>query len=859
MKPSHLVSLLCTLEVFQVCTGSSDIIQITTGLKTIVEIERVSPDEDGNDVKYIPVPLKSVDIKSRLINFVAEVNIVQTYENVEQNPIECVYMFPIEEGAAVINFKAELEGRTLKSQVKPKDEAKKQYDDAVSAGKTGFLVETVKPDILQIKVGHLSPGANCTISLTYIMETALDEGNVRLTIPTTIAPKYVPFTDNTPEAERIKSIKHDFSSPAPMTFSVEALMKTKIEEVTSPSHNITTGDIEDNIIGKNGLYTAKRELTTSTTDLDRDIIILVNCESADTSMVLREKSGDSNILMVSMVPSLPVDINKKLDIVFLVDCSGSMMGSSIKLARDALKILMHSLPSYVHFNIVRFGSTFKPLFTKSRPYNDDNLSRANELIESMEADLLGTEILPPLKKILEEETDFPRRVFVLTDGSVSNQREILKLTKKHSTDKKVFSLGIGSSADRNLVKGLARAGDGTFEFTVQGEMIAPKVIKQLKHCLQPNLNNIAIDWGSNMDDNDISQAPSTIPQLYDGHRIQIFKVLEEGVQVPNVIKITANKHFEKDAYEEEIPVEESILEGDLLHKMFARKKIQELEENKHSKKKVTDLAVKYQVMSKYTSIIAVDTEENEFSLMMQSRTIPNQSPYGFPRSRSKLPYYYDTSDDSYEDSYDSGHSFIASNSGSSIASNSVSSNSNYDYDDYDSLSLGHAASNSINRMVYIPHNSRSRSRSRNKQHWSGRRGSSSNSRSSYGPFGSGRKGSSRSRSGTGSSSNPPQSKVDQVVDLISLQTTEGLFSNSKKIYEILNIQEADANIISKDIDENIFNTLLVLTALEERFKDLHSSWDLVGRKGKEYLKKQNVPSLLRQKIVALLATNVGRN
>merc|ERR1712200_389840 len=254
---------------------------------------------------------------------------------------------------------------------------------------------------------------------------------------------------------------------------------------------------------------------------------------------------------------------------------------------------------------------------------------------------------------------------------------------------------------------------------------------------------------------------------------------EDGVQVPNLITITANQQVEKDAYIEKIPVEESSLEGDLLHKMFARKKIQELEESKHSKKKVTDLAVKYQVMSKYTSIIAVDTEENEFSLMMQSRTIPNQIPNGFHGSRSQQTYFprskqtysYDTYDDSYEDSYDSGHSFIASNSGSSIASNSVSSNSNYDYDDYDSLSLGHAASNSINRMVYIPHNSRSRSRSRNKQHWSVRRGSSSNSRSSSGPFGSGRKGSSRSRSGTGSSSNPPQSKVDQVVDLISLQTT----------------------------------------------------------------------------------------
>merc|ERR1740131_823709 len=159
------------------------------------------------------------------------------------------------------------------------------------------------------------------------METAIDDGQVRLTIPTTISPKYVPFSDNTPEAKKIKSIKYDFSSPAPLSFSVEAL-KTEIEDVTSPSHNISTLNTAINRVPREalGLSYTRVALKFSTTDLDRDIIVLVKCESANAPMVLREKSNDSNILMVSIVPNLPIDTDKKLDIVFLVDCSGSMTG-----------------------------------------------------------------------------------------------------------------------------------------------------------------------------------------------------------------------------------------------------------------------------------------------------------------------------------------------------------------------------------------------------------------------------------------------------------------------------------------------------------------------------------------------------
>ena len=49
----------------------------------------------------------------------------------EANPIEAIYMFPIEEEAAVVNFTAELDGRTIKTEVRKKEEAKAAYDKAM--------------------------------------------------------------------------------------------------------------------------------------------------------------------------------------------------------------------------------------------------------------------------------------------------------------------------------------------------------------------------------------------------------------------------------------------------------------------------------------------------------------------------------------------------------------------------------------------------------------------------------------------------------------------------------------------------------------------------------------------------------
>merc|ERR1719334_55530 len=115
----------------------------------------------------------------------------------------------------------------------------------------------------------------------------------------------------------------------------------------------------------------------------------------------------------------------------------------------------------------------------------------------MSANYGGTEIYSPLRNIFQQAKPAPsylRQIFVLTDGDVSNSLSIIALVKQNNAQGRVFSLGIGSSSSRYLVKGIARAGGGTAVFANQNEDLRGKVMAQLKNSLQPAISNVNISW-----------------------------------------------------------------------------------------------------------------------------------------------------------------------------------------------------------------------------------------------------------------------------------------------------------------------------------------------------------------------------
>ena len=310
-----------------------------------------------------PVPLQSVQLEVVVVDLTARVEVTQKYINREAGMIECVYYFPVEEEAAVVEFKAELEGRTIRTEVKRKEEARAEYEAAAKRRQTAVLLEECKQDILCVKVGALSPGSACTVTLVYLSELPVQGRQVRLTVPTTVAPRYCPVRTEPRQEEiaaAISSIKHTTVSPVPLTFSLKLLSRTEIVSVESPSHALATPTRSES----HDYHQAMVQLAATTADLDRDLVVLLEiAEPGRPRLALERNEAGSTVAMLSLVPQFKLQ-DEAMEAVFLVDCSGSMNGQKIRLAREALLMFLQSLPVRSHFNIVRFGSSYEIL---SRP------------------------------------------------------------------------------------------------------------------------------------------------------------------------------------------------------------------------------------------------------------------------------------------------------------------------------------------------------------------------------------------------------------------------------------------------------------------------------------------------------------
>ena len=142
-----------------------------------------------------PIPLDHVRVEARVVDLCARVTVHQAYRNREDVPLEVVYVFPLDEGAAVCGFEATVDGVRYVGQVKERDEAFKEYDDALEAGHGGFLLDEERADVFTASLGNMKPGSEVVLSITYVTELAAEGTGARFTLPTTVSPRYAPAHD----------------------------------------------------------------------------------------------------------------------------------------------------------------------------------------------------------------------------------------------------------------------------------------------------------------------------------------------------------------------------------------------------------------------------------------------------------------------------------------------------------------------------------------------------------------------------------------------------------------------------------------------------------------------------------------
>ena len=388
------------------------------------------------------IPLESINIHVDVQGFTAHVVASMKYANKDENPIEAIYIFPLDEQAAVCGFQATIDGRTIVAEVQEKQEARDTYDDAISSGQSAFLLEESdeSSDIFQISVGNLPPKKEALVELRFVTELSVEaEGRVVFVLPTVLNPRYSP-ADNAASLSTQIPQAATVDSPYSFEFEMKVKAMSAISEITSPSNALKVEvDETDENQAKVSLAGAH--------NFSKDVVVHILTKEPFKPQAMVEngikvegkedKEGfmANPVVMLNFFPEFKSpESSEKGEFVFVVDRSGSMSGSRNNSAKETLLLFLKSLPDGCYFNVVGFGSRYTTLFKKSQLYNDSNLKQATDLAQSMQADLGGTEILAPLKWVLSQVPvkGHPRQLFLLTDGEVGNTDQVINLVQKHS-------------------------------------------------------------------------------------------------------------------------------------------------------------------------------------------------------------------------------------------------------------------------------------------------------------------------------------------------------------------------------------------------------------------------------------------
>lgn len=565
------------------------------------------------------VPLKSVSIDVRIEGFIADVRSTLSYKNVGKDPIEARYEFPMDDQSAVYQFEAQIEDRVIIAECQEKKKAEETYDEALKAGFTAVLMQEddSSSDIFTCLVGNLPPDAEAVIKFGYVTELSLQpNGTLCFLLPTLLNPRYNP-SEKSGGSPGSKGFTHVPAGAQPYSFEIKAT-------IVNPAKIVSVKSLKDEFDVKLSEDKTSAQVTLAKPFVpDHDLVMNVTIEELNEPHVIFENGDNTkdgilkkDIVMLNFFPELKdTDYTNKQEIIFVIDRSGSMSGSRIQQAKEALLLFLKSLPPGCYFNVVGFGSNFEVLFEEgSREYCEETLKVACEHQKRMDANLGGTEILQPLKHIYDKPpmTTHCREILIMTDGEVSNTEAVISLVKRNASNSRLFSFGIGAGASTALVKGIARAGGGTAEFTNVNDRLQPLVVKTLKAAMQPTVTDLHLDWQLSGGPCELVQMPKEMPSLFAGDRLILYAMaLKDKIVLDGTVQLKGKIGERSLEFEIRVDASKSVtsMEGTFpIHRLAAKAQIKQLQDSGKDDNKtlIVLLSTATNVISCHTSMVGVD-------------------------------------------------------------------------------------------------------------------------------------------------------------------------------------------------------------------------------------------------------------
>jgi Ca-activated chloride channel homolog len=579
-----------------------------------------------NEEGYADASRLGIDVDLTVSGPTVRARVTQIFRNPTQDWVEAVYVYPLPAGGAVDTLKMVIGDRVVVGDIKERQQAKIIYEQAKRNGQKAALTEQERPNIFTNSVANIGPGETVLVQIEY-QEPVQQSGNeFSLRVPMVVGPRYNPApvvqsvdfrpdgggwgaasTDPVPDRDRISPQVLDPAQNAPVnptSITVRLQAGFAIGEVKSPHHQvkIETPDNATRVI----------RLADGVVPADRDFELTWKpaAEKAPSVGLFREHVGDADYLLAFVTPPSIEQAEQKpvaREVIFVIDNSGSMGGTSIVQAKASLIYALGRLQPGDRFNVIRFDHTMDILFPNSVPADREHLGRATSFVGALQA-AGGTEMVPAMRAALTDqatgEASYVRQVVFLTDGAIGNEQQLLDTIAAMRGRSRVFMVGIGSAPNTFLMTRAAELGRGTFTHIGSVEQVEERMRGLFAKLENPAVTGLTAKFS----DATADLTPAVIPDVYRDEPLVLAAKLDKLAGSLEIKGRIGNRPWVVT-----LPLKNAA-EGKGLSKLWARRKIDDAEiartmrqtAPEDADKTILALALEHQLVTRLTSLVAVD-------------------------------------------------------------------------------------------------------------------------------------------------------------------------------------------------------------------------------------------------------------
>jgi Ca-activated chloride channel family protein len=576
------------------------------------------------DNTRVILPLRAVSVHADITAGFADVAVDQLFEQNNDQPLDCRFLFPLPADAAAYRCEMHVNGRVILAKVEERSAARQHFKQLKASGRRAALAESERDNLFTLQLGNVQPGDRILMRFAYLQPVQRLREQRTLRIPVNPGVRYIPgeplLRDNSgpgtaddtnlvPDASRITPPRIDTDHPDAAALHATVRMHGAgdlADGASSPSHPVVVKCDGEDLVAA---LAANGHLP------DRDFIFTWN-EKPPVAPVIRawldeKRRGLLEIRLPATGVSAPQSASVSLsptpcstlhapssvdipDVYCLLDRSGSMQGANWAGACKALAAFVPRLHPDTRLWLSLFESTVRDYDAVPVRAGDIDFGPDGKRIHH-HGTAGGTELVPALRhlseKMREHSAGRPTVVLLITDGEVGNEHGVVSAAQQLGCP--VHLLGVAMTANDGL-DAIARSTGGRSVFLAPGEDI-PAAVERFAPILRaPVITGLSLTPGWQTADE------SRLRNLCDG----------EDVVIPisasaDALDLDVGGHTADGALWSVVPERLTHTNAGLL---WSRSRIRHLDASKR-KDEALALAKEFNLLSRGAAFIAWDDAE----------------------------------------------------------------------------------------------------------------------------------------------------------------------------------------------------------------------------------------------------------